>query len=58
MERLTADQINRLKYDEDFCTCDVCGESVDSFENGKGQYVLCEAHNSWFGWFKAWRSDR
>lgn len=55
MEDVTINQKHQLKYNEDFCTCDVCGTDVDSFDEGKGSFVLCPEHNSWIGWFKAWR---
>lgn len=58
MSRIQIDQIHRLKFNEGLCTCDVCGVDVGDFSSGKGDYVLCDDHNNWRGWFKARKLDR
>jgi len=43
----------KAQFNESLCSCDVCGEDVESLDEGKGEYVLCPDHNNWRGWWKA-----
>lgn len=58
MPDLTAPEIFKLKFNDSLCTCDVCGADVESFNEGKGEFVLCSDHNNFKGWFRAWRDSR
>ena len=58
MDNLPISEKFRLQFNEDLLACDVCGADVESFNEGKGQYLLCPEHNNWRGWFRARRLDR
>jgi len=45
----------KAQFNESLCQCDVCGEAVESLNEGKGEYVLCPTHNNWRGWWRARR---